>query len=421
MKEPKHVHLRHKLEAYHGHQDPAAVQVVWPYLNIADRYIRFAARVALEHQDPKIWQAKALSEKDPSTALAALLALVRATGQDPFHHPRKATDPVPGEMLRGAILDALGRIDWAALTTTQRLDMLRVYHVLFNRMGPPDEPRRQKLIARFDAASSRQGTRIERGTLSAARLPRSIPTSWPKTLKLLSEAPTQEEQLEYARSLRVLKNGWTMEQRKEYFTWFLKAAKFKGGNSMNGFLNIMKGDAVATLTAKEKEDLKPILEAKPLTSTPIVGTPRAFVKKWKLDDLAPLVEKGLVKRDFDRGRKLFGEAKCFVCHRYDNEGGSNGPDLTIASGRYQRPRPIGKAARPEQGDQRPVFGGYHHDLRWQSHGRTDRELPHRQYVGHDQYARPERPGEREREESRIDRKVEDLDDAPRPAGHDERG
>ncbi len=39
-------------------------------------------------------------------------------------------------------------------------------------------------------------------------------------------------------------------------------------------------------------------------------------------------------RNFDRGRKLFGEAKCFACHRFANEGGSLGPDLTMAAGRF---------------------------------------------------------------------------------------
>ena len=39
-------------------------------------------------------------------------------------------------------------------------------------------------------------------------------------------------------------------------------------------------------------------------------------------------------RDFDRGRKLFAAAKCFGCHRYDNEGGSNAPDLTGIAGRF---------------------------------------------------------------------------------------
>ena len=55
-----------------------------------------------------------------------------------------------------------------------------------------------------------------------------------KALKMIAEAPTQEEQMEYARALRVLKTGWTMSQRKEYFTWILKAANFKGGNSLAG-------------------------------------------------------------------------------------------------------------------------------------------------------------------------------------------
>jgi putative heme-binding domain-containing protein len=58
------------------------------------------------------------------------------------------------------------------------------------------------------------------------------------------------------------------------------------------------------------------------------------VKAWKVDELVLLVEKGLAGRDFDRGRRLFGEAQCFSCHRYDNEGGSQGPDLTGLSGRF---------------------------------------------------------------------------------------
>jgi putative heme-binding domain-containing protein len=54
-----------------------------------------------------------------------------------------------------------------------------------------------------------------------------------------------------------------------------------------------------------------------------------------VDELVPLVEKGLTsKRDFDRGRSLFGAASCFACHRFDNEGGASGPDLTGASGRF---------------------------------------------------------------------------------------
>src|SRR5207248_11524051 len=108
-----------------------------------------------------------------------------------------------------------------------------------------------------------------------------------KSLKLLAEAPTQEEQMEYAKSLRVLKTGWTLEQRKAYFSWYLKAANFRGGNSLGGFLANMKKDAVATLTDEEKVALKPILDAKPVTGPVTFGPPRDLVKKWKLDDLTP--------------------------------------------------------------------------------------------------------------------------------------
>ena len=58
------------------------------------------------------------------------------------------------------------------------------------------------------------------------------------------------------------------------------------------------------------------------------------MKKYTVDELVPVVEKGLTNRDFAKGRNLFGETKCFACHRFNNEGGGMGPDLTVISGRY---------------------------------------------------------------------------------------
>ncbi len=325
--------LRHKLEAFH-HPDPQAVEAAWPYLGHEDRYIRFAARVAIEHQDPKTWQDRALSEKDPAKALGALLALVRATAQDPFHHPRKPGQPIPGRELQEPILDALARIDFDRLTPGQRLDLMRIYAILFNRTGKPAEEARQKLLARFEPRYPAQSRELNT-ELCNLLVYLEAPSVITKSLKMMAEAPTQEEQMEYGRALRVLKTGWTMPQRKEYFNWIRKAFTFKGGASMRGFITLMKSDAVATLTRQEKDELKPILDADPIPAGPVVGKPRPFVKEWTVKDLTPVVEKGLqTKRDFDRGRLLFGQANCFACHRYDNEGGAQGPDLTGISGRF---------------------------------------------------------------------------------------
>jgi putative heme-binding domain-containing protein len=157
-------------------------------------------------------------------------------------------------------------------------------------------------------------------------------------VNLMLEAPTQEEQLDYAKSLRLLKAGWTPETRKQYFEWFIRAGGYKGGNSFRGFLTMIKADAVATLTPEEKTALQPILDAKPATTAVFTPTPRAFVKKWTMEELAPLLEQKLPAggRNFDRGRKLFGAANCFACHRFDLEGGSAGPDLTGVAGRFSQ-------------------------------------------------------------------------------------
>jgi putative heme-binding domain-containing protein len=324
--------LRLKLEALHK-QNPKAVETAWPYLGHEDRYIRYAARVAVEHQDPKEWQDRALKETDPARAINALLALVRATGQDPLHHPRKTDDPVPGRALQEPILEALERINLDKLSESQKLDVMRVYAILFNRTGKPEPGARDRLVKRYDPLFPAKGRELN-AELCQLLVYLEDPAVAGKALKLMEDAPTQEEQIEYAKSLRVLATDWTPAERKEYFSWYLKAANFKGGASLQGFFKRMKSDAVATLTEKEKQELKAVLDAKPLAPTPIVGKPRPVVKQYKLDDLVPVVEKGLTKRDFDRGRRLFGEAQCFVCHRFDNEGGAQAPDLTVLAGRY---------------------------------------------------------------------------------------
>jgi putative heme-binding domain-containing protein len=324
--------VRHKLEAFHGHKDQKAVETAWPFLKHADRYIRSAARVAIEHQEPATWQERALTEKDPVSAIQALLGLVRITSTDPFHR-KPSTLPID-ENLKARVLQALQRIPWEALTDSQRLDLLRVYAIAFVRMGGPDEAGRQRVIARFDPHYPAQ-SRFLNADLCQLLVYLEAPKVAAKTLKLLAEAPTQEEQVEYAKSLRMLKTGWTPDQRKEYFSWFLRAAHYKGGASFRGFMNNIKKDAVATLSADEKVALAPILDAKVDAPAPLTqAKPRPFVKKYTVNDLVPVVEKGLTKRNYDRGRLLFGAANCFACHRFDNEGGSYGPDLTGAAGRF---------------------------------------------------------------------------------------
>jgi putative heme-binding domain-containing protein len=304
---------------------------IWPGLEDPDRFIRSAARVALEHVDPKQWSERALNETDPAKALAALLALVRVSADDPQHHPNDCR--TVDEALKNRLLESLGRIRWESLSESQRLEWLRIYQILFNRMGRPNESQRNQVVALLDPLYPAK-SRFVNAMLCEILVYLEAPGVATKTLALLAAAPTQEEQIEYVKSLRVLKTGWTPEQRKEYFTWFRKSGGYSGGMSFGGFLNIMKKDAVATLTPTELDSLKSLIEAPPDPQPTPAQPPRPFVKKWAVADLDKAIAKGIAGRDFDRGRTLFAAGNCFACHRFANEGGIQGPDITMAAGRF---------------------------------------------------------------------------------------
>jgi len=157
-------------------------------------------------------------------------------------------------------------------------------------------------------------------------------------MELLLAAPTQEEQIEYARSIRMLKAGWNKKLRTSYFNWFLKAANYRGGASFSKFIEFIRNDAVASLSKEEQTDFKTLLSKKPESKTPfeimakaMIG--RKYVKQWTLDELSQATS-DLKGRSFSQGRKMFAAGGCFACHRFGNEGGMTGPDLTGAGGRY---------------------------------------------------------------------------------------
>jgi len=330
---PTAVATRRKLESLHGHADPKAVEAAWPFLSSKDRYLRFAARIALEWQPADQWRERALSEKNPVASTHALLALARVNSRDPFH--RKDTDPKPDPALQGRILTALDRINWNRLEVSQQIDLVRAYVVTFTRLGQPDAATRARLLAKFDPLFPSSNRELN-AELAPMLVYLDSPNAATKLMAALAKAPSQEEQLDYVRALRVLKTGWTPALRKPYFEWFLKAANFRGGSSLSGFLRDIKKDAVDSLTPGEKVQFAFILEAKPEQKKVIENllAGRAVVKEWKADDLVPALAKGLKGRNFERGRALFGAVGCYNCHRFAGDGAAVGPDLTAVNGRF---------------------------------------------------------------------------------------
>ena len=136
----------------------------------------------------------------------------------------------------------------------------------------------------------------------------------------------------------MLRKGWTHALRSDYFAWFLKAANYRGGASLVHIIANIRADAEATLSEQEKIDLAKILTRKPQIKSPLETAMAALAGRstftnWTLDDLSGAGEHK-TERDFERGRKMFAATACFSCHRFNNEGGATGPDLTSAGHRY---------------------------------------------------------------------------------------
>lgn len=329
------VATRRMLEAFHGQKNPQAIAAAWPHLGDADRNIRWAARVALEHQSLSGWKDRALTETDPAKQAEALLALARVGGICPPH--RKPDSPAPDAELGGQLLDAILKIDYTRLNVDQQLTLLRATEIALNRFGIPSDQRKTKLIAQLDPLFPAQRPDLN-WLLCETLVYLQSPSAAAKGIRLIAQAPTQEEQIEYARSLRMLRAGWTKELRTAYFEWFLTAASFRGGASFEKFIEFIRTDALATLTPEEQKSLADLLAKQPVKKSALENFGALFAGRkptqWTLDELSAAAKTGLSGRNFANGRKMFAASACFACHRFANEGGMTGPDLTAAGRRY---------------------------------------------------------------------------------------
>ena len=318
--------LRRKLESFHGANVPGAVTKIWPHLAHPDRFIRYGARVALEWQNPSEWRQLAFRESDPGIATAALMALARVPGNGDSPETRH-------DLLR-----ALERIDWKTLSDARRIDFLRTLALVFVRLGPPDASEQKRFLDILEPAFP-SNSRTLNSELCQMLVYLQSPRVASRAVVMLEQSVTQEEQMEYARVLRVLLAGWTPDLRERYFRWFLRAAAYRGGASFSGFVQMIKSDAVSTLTEDERGALANLLEAQPLYTSPLAVAGAAFIGRteahdWTVEILAEVASTSLHGRDFDRGRRMFAAAGCFSCHRLAGDGGAVGPDLTGAGGRF---------------------------------------------------------------------------------------
>lgn len=332
--------IRHQMEAFHGHEDAKAVDAAWPQLGSSDRFLRYAARIAIESQPIEQWKARALAEKDPETALTILVSIARLGGTAAQAELLQALAKFPLAQLKGEAL---------------QLEKLRVLEVAISRMGRPAPELAAPLIADLSPAYPAGSVSLNR-ELCQTLLALNAPSTIERTLKLLAAASTQEEQLNYIVALRTITEGWTPELHRQYFKWwtikrnatqhpettlrwFADAGReYSDGASFSNFLVKVRRTAIDKIPQPELAAVQSTLDswAEPAPKLKASKKKRTTVHDWKLADFEADFAKPSQGRNFAEGQDAVYASQCLMCHRVGEEGGSVGPDLTAIASRFSK-------------------------------------------------------------------------------------
>ncbi|RAK02951.1 putative heme-binding domain-containing protein [Larkinella arboricola] len=353
---PEHK-LRTSLEQYHGEPNPAALAAAWPNLSHPDRFVRYAARIAVEHQPVDQWQAKALAETNPQRATQAIVALARQGKAD----------------AKSGAINTLLKINYAQLPESQQFDVLRAFELIFLRMGAPEAADKSKIIAYLNPHYPAKTALLNRG-LSKVLIYLEAPGVVSKTLALMDkkQEPGMEaldltpstassdlilrnpqygldiakmlekvpplQQTYYAVMLSRQETGWTPELRTKYFTWFGNAFKYQGGRSYVGFIDRARKLALAHVPKDQFEKYNKLSGSDLLTTSgndlAMGYAPKGPGRRWQLDDAVAAVGNDLSGRNFEQGKKIYGAILCSRCHSIQGSGGDVGPDLTQLGTRF---------------------------------------------------------------------------------------
>ena len=348
---------REKLERFHGLVDNQAIAEAWPHLSSTDRYIRHAARIAVESQPVDSWAAKVADETDPQSKITATVALARRGN----------------ESHKDAAIAGLLKLPASELTHGQLLGLLRGYALIFTQLGAPSNPQRQQVIDQLDGLLPSKHADQNRELIRVLAYLRS-PTVAAKAMQLINDrgapsvppwsdlasrnasyggrildlmkSPPPSDEIMYAYLIRELRDGWTQALQRDYFTFLNEAAKTSGGASYAGYLTRIRDEALALCTSEQRVALNEItgenFDPKPDFDIAEIKGPG---QRWTVGAVAKAMRG---PKDFAQGRSMFFSAKCAACHRLRSYGDAIGPDLTSIPNKFDQDYVIEAIVNPSK-------------------------------------------------------------------------
>lgn len=222
------------------------IPLLIPLLADPDRFVRGAARTAIEHGDLVAARDAILAIHEPRPLVEGMLALVRAT---PLEAHIQEQLLKMEETLLEKPLEGPAKLDDALV-----VDLLRVIELTLIR-GPESRDTQASrglqslLLTRIDTKTDSPIMRETARILAYLNEPLAV---YPILMHQRTVADHQA-QIHDAYCLRAFKNGWNTDMKMQLWAWHQTASAWEGGFSFQGYLDVMIQELVARMNNLERD------------------------------------------------------------------------------------------------------------------------------------------------------------------------
>lgn len=302
-----------------GKAEPSILQGA---LDSDDRFLRHAARLALERDSSALTPGQIRSESHGWRAITTWLATVRVGDPD----------------ARAAAMEMAASMPWDTAGADQKRASLRVLEIGFARGG--DLKNRSALRVKLEKAFPTPGDPILNRELAKFLVFLRSDRVIDKAAGLLANTDTSEDLLYHPFMLRHLDDGWTQSNSPAMFTALNRAEKLNGASTYFKSIADTRAELAAKLAPELAASLADVIAPPKPAELSAHALPRHTFREWTMNDLEPLLSKVDRGRSFDGAKKALIAAQCVFCHRVSNDtslpAGLFGPDLTQVSARFGR-------------------------------------------------------------------------------------
>jgi putative heme-binding domain-containing protein len=218
------------------------VEALWPLLASEDRFLRTAARLVLQRIDPGKWAKRIWSEQNDVVAWEGIIALCKIGRAAAFAEPSyDRLRAIPQTNAVGSMLNYLRTLQMALIHIPERTEAVEGIAGRLDRMFPQTNDAVNRELAILLTEFQREGL-LEAPIQS-------------RLLSALLASEDRQQQIHCFYCLRLLKDGWTAQDKFTLAHWYNTTRTWSGGHSFSPFLENIYREALGVYTIADRRRL----------------------------------------------------------------------------------------------------------------------------------------------------------------------